>query len=526
MTKSLQGRAHAALSDGSGDRYLDLCIDLREWDGFTSILEVGGRWDRLERRWDGDAGELVVWRVQPAQYEAAYAFADWFLAYAQGKRPEGQEDVYVHFAAGGRGGGKSDLGVREAVIVAVGMSERIVWCISPTEDETVELQRVIQAITPAPFYRWLKSDLAYTFWNGSRIAMLSGYKPGNLKQGRVDFWLLNEAQRFRKSAYLMVRPRLADTSGLGFIAANPPREEKGQWVMEFHDLAKANKLPGMRLLEFNHRKNPVIDQRSLELLRPEFGEDDYRREILGEMVPVGERVFYAWSDLPEVGNIQPRPDVGNCTGAFTRKRLGREFDQVVSLDFQLAPHNAGVVTEFFANPEDLDDPFSWYTGELLAEGTEHDLCDALDAAGFQPDRTAIVCDASGWWQDDERTKGRASTEVLRQRGWRFLFRPDKLLKKNPPVIERVLATNARFCSSTGVRRAFSVPENVQLNRAVKLWENRNGAPHKRSDFAHLCDAASYLQWRFFPRRMKTKPFRYEGGARVKSSREEEIDDIA
>ena len=524
---SLQRSAADVLYDGeTGERFVDLCIELREWGpGAAPILEVGGRWDRADRRWADEAHARVVWNVHPGQYEAAHFFADWFRAYAAGQRVPEWKDVYVMLCAGGRGAGKTDFGSRAAVMVATGISDRIVWCVSPSESETTELQAAIEKFTPDSFYRWLRSELVYYLWNGSRISMMSGYNPGTLKRGRVDYWLLNEAQRFPKEAYKMIRPRLADTGGLGFIAANPPRDPKGRWVMDFYDQAKASKLPGIRLIEFDPLKNPTLDQRGLEVLLPEFGEEDYRREIKGEMLPVGDVVFYAWSDLAEIGNVRPVPDVGECTRAFTKKRLGREFDVAIALDFQLAPHMAGVAGKFYADPSDPERPFSWYTDEIVVSGTEHELCDELEAHGYDPERTALICDASGWWQDAEREKDRASVDILKSRGWKFCFRPQKGSRRNPPIIERILATNARLKATDGVRRAFSVPENMNLNRAMKMWENRNGAPYKRSDFAHLGDCASYFQIRFFPRKQVMRGFKYEGGERIATKMADELDEM-
>jgi hypothetical protein len=34
---------------------------------------------------------------------------------------------------------------------------------------------------------------------------------------------------------------------------------------------------------------------------------------------------------------------------------------------------------------------------------------------------------------------------------------------------------------------------------MKSWPNKNGAPDRRSDFAHVCDAVSYVIYRFFGR---------------------------
>jgi hypothetical protein len=90
------------------------------------------------------------------------------------------------------------------------------------------------------------------------------------------------------------------------------------------------------------------------------------------------------------------------------------------------------------------------------------------------------------------------------------------MARNPPITERMQAANARFCDHpTRVRRTFSVPANRELNRALKLYENRNGVPNRRSDFAHLVDAATYPMWRLWPRTIEDERggMSYEGGPR-------------
>jgi hypothetical protein len=388
-----------------------------------------------------------------------------------------------------------------------------------------------QVLVPG-WYQWKQSELTWRFWNGSEIQLLSGYDPSSLKRGRVDIWLMNEGQRFKKDAYLMARPRLADTGGLGLITANPPRERKGMWITEFHDAAQANALPGVKLIHFDNQKNPTLDWRSLELLRDEFGEDDYDREVLGIFVPIGDRVFYAWLPSTTAGNIRPTPELGNITRQVTRRHLGREFDHVIGIDFQKSPYMAAVTSEFFANPRDPIDPLQWLVDETVVEGTEDDLSDELEAKGYDKETTALILDASAKWQtgSHERVKGgRGSWDLLKARGWKFLYVPDRRMEKNPPIVERVQATNARMCSARRsaqpYRRLFSVPENRETNKALKQWENRGGVPYRRSPHAHLCDAVSYPVWRFFPRRRRRGKVSYKAVKPKRSNRAKDLDRI-
>jgi hypothetical protein len=531
--KSLQRTAGDLLS--GGDRYVDLQIDLREWDGVTRITRVGGRWDRQDRCWIGDGESQAVWRVQPAEYEVAYWFADWLFAYCAGKRLEGFEDIYTLLLQGGRDAGKTDIGVRMCAMFAVACRDRIIWDLSPVKDENAELIRNMEWVLPGAWFHWLKSEQTWRLWNGSEIQLLSGYDPSSLKRGRVDMFLMNEGQRFHKDAYLMTRPRLADTSGLGIITANPPRKAIGQWIADFHQGAQSKALRDIHLIEMDNRKNPTVDWRSLELLRDSFGEDDYRREILGEFIPIGDRVFYAWAPSTTHGNVRPMPELGDITGKITRAHLGREFEHVIGMDFQVAPHMAAVVQKFFTNPNDPTDPLQWLVDEAVVEGTEDDLVDYLEAKGYEPATTAIVADASAEWQRTKRdgtqvkwvTSGGGSWDCLRRRGWRNIYTPDRRMKRNPPIIERVQATNARMCSArrseAPYRRLFSVPENRQTNAALNSWENRSGVPYRRSEFAHLCDAVSYPVWRFFPRVLASASVTYKRIKRKRSERERDLD---
>lgn len=522
----------SALLSGGDDRFVDLRIRMTEAGaGGATILDVGGRWDRSAVTWAGDGDSEIVWRLQPAQYEAAWWFRDWFNAHMADERLAGPDgDVYTLLFLGGRGAGKSDLGVRLGAILGTAIQGSWIWFSAPTDERHYELQQYLRTIIPSSWYHERASQGFFHLWNRTDLRLLSGWDPARLKQGRVDYFLVNEGQEFPFAAYKKIRPRLADTSGLGVIAANPPDSEKGDWILRFHERAKAGKLPGVKLFEFDRRKNFYLDQRALEVLRPEFGDDDYAREIDGEMRPFGDRVFYSWSDVTDVGNIRPVPEIGDVTRQWCRRKLKREHEHVVSLDFQMSPYMAAVEARFFAS-SDPNDPFSWFTNALTSEGAEEELSDALYGAGYHPDTTGLICDASGWWQDAERTKGQGSIDILKRCGWKFFYRPDPLMKKNPLVTERMKVANARMGYTdpeTGqvIRRAFSSPELLELNHALKFYKRnpKTGKPvgGKRS---HLCDSATYILWHFWPRRKPAKRprFEYEGGQHERTDFDRSLD---
>ena len=71
------------------------------------------------------------------------------------------------------------------------------------------------------------------------------------------------------------------------------------------------------------------------------------------------------------------------------------------------------------------------------------------------------------------------------------------------------------------RRRFSSPRCVRVTRAMKSWPNKNGAPYRLSEFAHVCDSVSYPIYRFFGR-PKVKGIKSEFRAIAKFTRRQEF----
>ena len=199
-------------------------------------------------------------------------------------------------------------------------------------------------------------------------------------------------------------------------------------------------------------------------------------------------------------------------GRLAARERDRRAARRAGCDFDKVPHLAGAVFKVFEKPAEFDDiqtlseipsntPLYWVIDEAIVELSDEDgLVDALEDIGLDPATTAVIADASGDYQDVERTRGRSSWDWLRARGWRFLFHPDAHMKRNPDIVERCKLGNALLRSHAGMRRLFSLPQNEHINRAMKLWELRNMAPYRRSKWAHACDAVTYPCWRFEGRR--------------------------
>jgi hypothetical protein len=533
--------------DGAGEQVVELGISLRiaaverdetgrpRWrtDDEEEVLRVGGRWDRVQRRWVGDVGQVAVIRITRggAQEKGARWLAGWFRAHVGGdwtthqrwddKARKMVRSVWSVLLSGGRRSGKSHLACAALAIFATLYPESIVWAVSPTQDETAELEKALRKMLPAAWYRYRGAGSGkvstFTLLHGGQILLLSGFKPRGLRRGRVDLVLYNEGQNMTKAGYVQLRAAIADSGGLVLIAANPPDAPIGQWIEDHQEGIGAGKIDGIHF-EFNPEDNPWIEMDALHSMAAEVDEITYDRDVLGLFRPIGDLVMHAWNDRESKRSVP----IGfvDVTQEVTLHHLGRAFPWVVGMDFQQTPHMAAVILKFFRDPADpTNDLLTWVVGEVVAPNTDEDgLVTALecadrwtpvgyqDGAGYEPDECAVIMDASGWFQDGEHTRGKTSDIKLKARRWRWLYKPQKDSDRNPDIIERVKAGNARLRTADKRRHMFVTPQCVEVARALKYWENRNGVPYRRSNYAHVCDATTYPIYRFFGRpKVKKKP---------------------
>lgn len=540
----------------AGERFVDLAMSLRvsrvegrgprkaKWstDDEETILTVGGRWDRVERKWTDtpteDLGGIVVVRVfrGSGQERAARWLAKWFTAYVTGGWEEagmlrwdaGTEQlvraVWSALFIGGRRCGKSHLACAALVLFAVMTPSAFVWAISPTIDETAELEAAIKSMLPAAWYTFRGAGAGkvttFTLPHGAKILLLSGHKPTGLRRGRVDLVLYNEGQNMSQAGYRQIRAPIADTGGLVMIAANPPELPIGRWVESMvEQVAKGNAgVPGgvdAVQFDFNPEENPFIDMAALRSLAAELDPDSYDRDVLGLLKPIGDVVFYTYDERQTKCAVLP--GLVDVTPEVTKLHLGRAFPWMVGMDFQASPAMVAVVLKFFRRADDVDDItkcdlLCWIVTEVvLDKANEADLADGLEHAdrwtpegyqagvGYKPDECGSVIDASGWWQDGAHNKGKTSDITLKAAGWKNLYKPQKDSDANPDILERVKAGVARLKTKDGKRHLFVTPECPRTARAMKLWANKSGVPHRKSEHAHLNDGWSYPVYRVFAR---------------------------
>ena len=491
--RTLRGKDRAA------ERFVDLCVEFVDERDLSLVFSVGGRWDRKFKCWSDDEPETSLQiTLHPGQIETAVFFREWFQAYLSGD--DTAMAIYSVLLLGGSRAGKTAMAKFLTVAFMVAVPGARVWLVQPTKtDEDDELENEFDEIIPEAWC--VKSGKKYKMANGTTAVIRSGKYPHALKKGRCDWAFLNEGQNVKELAHSMLRMRTSDTGGLVVIAANPPNNNPdGQWVADYAEQFSRGERQHAKVFNYDPRNNPHVKREQLLAIAEETDQRTYEIEVLGKVLPPSNAVYHAFSPME---NVDELPDFGDLTTEFAAKcGFGSGITNMVGLDFQRSPHMAASVAQAFHNPDNPERPLLYYRKAILVDlGDEYDLSDALYEFGLDPTKTMLVGDASGEWQDADRTKGGRSFQILRDEGWKRICVPDRNSKKNPPIPERMKNDNRLFLSEAKKRLVFIDPKARELIEAVKLWRNaKNGLPSRDSKYAHLCDSMSYLNWRVYPRK--------------------------
>lgn len=487
----------ATATDGVEDAERDISGDGEE------LLRIGGRWDRSEQCFDGEAEQGRIVRLQPAQRDAARYLAQWFTCYLTGDWA-GMQRVWSMCLYGGRRGGKTWLCCAALITYAIAVPRSIVWGVCQTQEGTDEMLHAIHGLLAPEWYRFVEDEHTYYLINGSVIKLRGSYKRSGGKEGQVDFAVLNEAQKAKERLFQNLRGASADRGGLVLLAFNPPEDVAGLWVEEHWKGARDGTREAAEFFIDNER-NPHIELASLQALEKEMDKLTYDREVRGLMgLALGDTVFYSWSDAQSIRRI-PRGWV-DCTHEFTYEHFKREYDFIIGQDFDRIPYLASAIIKAYRPKKQPGaEPRLWVVQECAPERAEEEgHLDQLEEIA-PPEVSIVIADASGAWQDTARKRGRSSWDYFKARGYHVVY-PDRKSKRNPPIEERVKLGNARLCNAQGERRYFVHPRCKKTAEALRKWEVRNGKPYMRSKYAHFCAAATYplvrFYWRQGPRRQK------------------------
>jgi hypothetical protein len=527
-------------------RFVELQLDWVRYKSGTPIARFGGLWDRLAKGYAGDATRSRVIEVHAQQIAAVELFDRWLVEHLEGSAPatdrireiiEGDIELDAATGAqlglselllsGGRRSGKTTVmeGLLASYTIAVPGS--IVWTVVPSEPFHVEPKEVLEAVMPRGWYHY-NGWPHFTFYlvNGSQHVIRSGHSPGAIKKGKAALVGLNEAQQIQEATYRNARGAVVDDGGFVMSALNPPTiGDVGMWTADAISQITRGDRPGGEHIFIDPLDNPHIDVRKLLAMRSGMTEHDWQTQIRGRILALPDAVLYTWD---QTENERAPPDLGRITHEFLTAHEGDgvKWNRVVTVDVQGYPWVACGIGDIYRDPRAPHDSRSgllWLTDDVaLAQGDEVDACSALKAKGVDPERTLVIMDASCWWQQMERDlirqrpnyKGRGSADIFKQEGFRHVVRPDRKMKANPDVFERIRATNASIRPADGVRGLYIDPTRCpNACESAKKWRlTKSRKPSRDSKMAHFGDVLGYYVWRFFPRRGSArKLLEAEGG---------------
>lgn len=519
---SLDERVREVESAAGGEaRYVDVAVALTRDKDSSTLLFAGGEWDRLDRRFtEREPSKVAVVPLEESQIK----FTQWFAEFLRDYREGYPRDVSLALVAGNRRGGKTfDTYLCQiAALIDVPMmadgTPTIGWTISKTYRQRDELDQIMAARIPPDFYRQQRApEHRFTLAHGAVLRNLSADDPDSLKQGRVDFLLLNEAQLMSPRAVKNGMYGTADRGGLTILAANPPDGPEGDWLRDLKDAidedAEIKKIS--RFFNFDARQNTKVDaparKRVASLAKkisPEMADGDAE----GTWRRWGDLACPSWNgrSMDRGGLVGNPPDIGlaDMTAATTRREFGRGFDFVVGADFQRKPQAAAVMR--IVQEPGIKEPVYWFVDEVGTKGTEIEL--STDLLGFPHSLTQksgearaamIVGDCSGSWQGAQKIPGRTSFNLLEHEGW-FIV-PAELIKganserpRNPNVSQR-LGLMQRLMEARRVRVSPACVWIIESFQKCQLRKTETGTRVPKGYLAHILDAASYACWRLEPK---------------------------
>lgn len=483
-------------------RYEDLCLIFRRKKTGEIIVNTGGRWDNLRRRYlDGPSPTCRILDLEESQIEFARWFAIWLHAY----KNEQPRDTSLVLTAGERRGGKTTIGLFCTIALAISVPDTVTWIVSSTYQERDEIERAIARFFPRSWYVYRGAPrYRFLFPNGSVLRNISGDDPDVLKQGQVDLVLINEAQKMSSRVLSNSLPGTIDRGGLSILAANPADRIIGVWVNDLKeaiDLKKFQQQDGTEIVKFfgfSANQNSEIDQNAksrvgkiLRVVDPRAAAADDE----GLWLPVGDVAYPAFKT---VDHVKAAPTDGDFTRLVTKNKAGREYDYVNGADFQATPHMAGVSLKIFRNSSG-ENVYS-VVGEILREGTEDDFLDTVDESGLWiPENTVWVGDSSGTWQtgDHKNLRGRVSFDIFKSRRWHInppqKAKTENKRPSNPAVADRVglvnhLLTQGRLSVDPAAPRTV-----LALKKCALKYYKPSGK------YAHITDALGYALWWLEPR---------------------------
>lgn len=439
-------------------------------------------------------------------------------------------DAKVVAVFGGIRGGKTTH-IAETIVSAAllhGGEGGAVWWVAPTQAKTGiglnklahgeligkgKAKRRAKPLLPKSLLRHVptstKSDRAYIeLIDGTQIHFKFASKDGgNLKGEAPILAVLDEGCEVKDVLnYNELNRRLTEGDGQLLVSTTPVA---GHWLKE-HVYDVGVRISGWKpgdLIAWTHitaYDNPWFAVANIEKeiarCRKTGGEQEVRREIFGEWVSSGPRLWAHFDEsihvIHDVDYRKPE-DLGlvditaQVVGRFYREKVTRHLGQ----DFNLHPM-ASVELQFATHPDDpTNTPILIVPDEVVGKvATIYEHMDALKARGYEG--AGMSCDAAGAQLNNYRLnhgiKDKNSTQALEMRRHGFVCYPCRLGStgepSNPSQLEKVHPIHRLMMTRVELSDGSTFPRFLIHSRAAKLMvairtqeSDSRGNPAKESN---------------------------------------------
>jgi len=198
----------------------------------------------------------------------------------------------------------------------------------------------------------------------------------------------------------------------------------------------------------------------------------------------------AYPSWDESRHVQGQPMQPDITREFTRLRTGREFDFICSISCCQLGVVAATWWRILGKTEQpllyAHDEF-FTVGQTSMGGPELLLVDRFREGGYTPDRTLIICEASGNFTNSRHTPTLSSFELFRRHGY-CVVPPAGIggRSANPPTARRLKLHNELL----GEGQMLLSPSCSQS----AIDHSRAGAGGGSPEIGILSDTAGFVAW--------------------------------
>ena len=186
------------------------------------------------------------------------------------------------------------------------------WWVAPTYKQSKIGYEYIKQFLPKETFEERFSDLTLILRRPdgsehSRIVMMSGDDPGNLRGFRVHNFVLDEAAYTLEASFVSVLTTVTETFGKGIIVSTPRGrgwfyrayqrgekfrpDEQGNLTLPKYSDSNPDPDPEWRSIKLPTFMNPHIRPESIEQSRKTMSEDQFKQEILAEFIDGSAGVF-------------------------------------------------------------------------------------------------------------------------------------------------------------------------------------------------------------------------------------------